>query len=503
MRKSFFNYKLLVWMLLIIALVMGGGYLVIAYAYNLQKDTEHRIDAAQQSVHVAKEMEMELVRLRGFTFTYLVDKSKQWLDSIKQRETRFIILMERARMSANTPEEMILIQQISALFANYEQSIIQASAKAKQHYYSQANALIVYAAKDLLGTIHDKSRAFIALNIKAEETYEKDISSANKIILRAMFFLGFGGILAGLMLGWIISRMVLNPINQLILQVKGAEGGAYLEKLEVPEKGELEELGNRIRALIERINKAQADLEKNKELLQYSNKYSVLGKVAPTVAHEIRNPLAAIKMLVYSMKEERNFPEGYKEDLQIISGEIDRMEGFIRNFLKFARPAEPVFENINPTEVLQEVVQLLRPRIRKNLVELIDSTTECKALVAADSGQLKQLFMNLLMNALEVMPQGGKLILDTSQRIEPQHNDLSKNIEYLAIHIEDTGPGIPAQVLERLFEPFIKGSEQGVGLGLSISQNIASLHKGWIEARNKPNASGAVFTLYIPVVVSS
>jgi two-component system, NtrC family, sensor histidine kinase HydH len=499
-RKAFFNYRLLFWMLLIIALIMGGGYLVIAYSYNLQKNTERRIDEARQSVNVAKEMEMELVRLRGFTFTYLVDPTPQWLDSIKTRETRFIIFLERARLNSNTPEEISLIQQISALFSNYEQSIINASARVRRRQYSQANALLIFAAKDLLSTIHEKSRSFIALNIQAEENYELEIANANKIILHTMISLGFGGILAGLLLGWIISRMVLNPINQLILQVRGASGGAFLEKLEVPEHGDLEELGNRIRTLIERINKTQEALEKNKELLQYSNKYAVLGKVAPTLAHEIRNPLAAIKMLIYSMKDVEGFPDSLIQDLEIISSEVDRMEGFIKNFLKFARPADPVFVDTDPVEVLQEVIQLLKPKFKTNEITLTDNTATARFRVSADAGHLKQLFMNLLINAIEAMPDGGEMTLNTSLHDGPEVPDGNSGRKYLALSIEDSGPGLPEKVINHLFEPFIKGNDQGVGLGLSISQNIASIHKGWIEGKNNPEGAGAIFHIFLPLV---
>ncbi len=498
-RKSFFNYQLLVWMLLIIALIMGGGYLVIAYSYNLQKDTERRIDVARQSVNTAKEMEMELVRLRGFTFTYLVDPTQQWLDSIKTRQTRFIILLERARMNVSTPEEVSLIQQISGLFSNYQQSLINASARVKRRDYRQANALLVYAAKDLLSTIHEKSRQLISLNIRAEEIYELDIAQANTIILRTMISLGLGGILAGLLLGWIISRMVLIPINQLILQVRGASGGTYLEELEVSEQDDLEELGDRIRAIIERNNKTQEALDKNRELLQYSNKYAVLGKVAPTVAHEIRNPLAAIKMLIYSMKEEHDFPGSLRQDIEIISSEIDRMEEFIRNFLKFARTADPVLVETDPVEVLRDVIQLLKPNLRKNQINLFDNTEVSKFKVMADSGQLKQLFMNLVINATEAMTAGGSLILSNWVREGPELPSGDFGAKYLAINIEDTGPGVPEKVMKHLFEPFIKGNDQGVGLGLSISLNIASLHKGWIEAQNKAHESGAVFRVILPL----
>jgi signal transduction histidine kinase len=502
-KKLFFNYQLLVWMLLIIALIMGGGYLVIAYSYNLQKDTERRIDAAQQKVVVARAMEIELVRLRGFTLIYLVHKSKQWQDSIRAREIQFIIYLERARLNATTPEEISLIQQISALFSNYERTIKTASNLVRRYEINKANALIIHAAKDLLDTIHEKSRLLIRLNRLAEDTYELDIVQANNIIIRTMISLGFGGILAGLLLGWIISRMVFNPINQLILQVRSASGGAFLEKLEIPEHGDLEELGERIKALIDRINQAQEALDKTKQLLQYSNKYAALGKVAPTVAHEIRNPLAAIKMLVYSMKEEQSFPEVLRPDLEIISSEINRMDDFIRNFLKFARPPDPVFTTLDPVIVLQEVISLLKPKLKSNMIQLFDRTSETSAMVLADSGHMKQLFMNLLINAIEAMPDGGSLILSTSLQYAPNPEKEETNNQYLKIIIEDTGHGIPAKVLANMFEPFIKGSDHGVGIGLSISQNIANIHNGWIEARNKQDVNGAIFTVYLPVFTQS
>lgn len=496
-KKHFFNYRLLVWLLLLIALIMGGGYLVIAWSYNLQKETEQRIDAAQQNVNVAREMEIELVRLRGFTLIYLVHKSQQWQDSIKAHEKKFIIYLEQARRKSASAEETALIQQISALFSNYERNINNAATLVEKYQISKANSLIIYAAKDLLDTINEKARQLIRLNIQAEDRYELDIVQANTIIIRTMISLGIGGILAGLLLGWIISRMVFNPINQLILQVRSASGGAFLEKLEVPAHGDLEELGDNIRALIQRINQAQEALDKTKQLLQYSNKYAALGKVAPTVAHEIRNPLAAIKMLVYSMKEANDFPDTWRQDLEIITSEIDRMDDFIRNFLKFARPPDPVFTVLDPVVVLQEVINLLKPKFKSNNINLFDNTFDARAMIMADSGHMKQLFMNLLINAMEAMPDGGSVILATS--VYEKKNEEDENVSYLKIIFEDTGHGIPEKVLQNMFEPFIKGSDQGVGLGLSICQSIAGIHKGWIEARNKPESRGAIFTIFLPV----
>ncbi len=498
--KIFFNYRLLVWSLLLIAMVMGGGYLVIAYSYNLQKKTEERIDAAQQMVNVAREMEIELVRLRGFTLIYLVDKSKQWQDSISSRQDRFIIYLERARRQAGTPEELSMVQQISALFSNYELTINTARLLIRQGKYTRANTLIVHAAKDQLDTIHEKSRQFINQNRRAEDRYELDIIQTNAIIRKAMFSLGLGGILAGLLLGWIISRMVFKPINQLMLQVRSASGGAFLEQLEIPDQGDLEQLGEQIRALINRINQAQEALDKTKQLLQYSNKYAILGKVAPTVAHEIRNPLAAIKMLIYSLREKSGLADDQKHDMEVITNEINRMDDFIKNFLKFARPPEPVFAPVNPVDVVMEVIHLLRPKLKSNNIELSEKYLSGNIKVNADTGQIKQIFINLIINAMEAMPEGGNMIISTTGYTEENGLNNSDKQNYLVINIEDTGHGIPQKVLSHLFEPFIKGSDQGVGLGLSISQNIANIHKGWIDAKNKLPGPGAIFSVYLPVI---
>ncbi len=114
--KPFFNYRIFIWVLLALAIIMGGVFLVIAYTYNLQKETEKYIESTRSSVNDAKEMKNELTAIKGLTYVYLVNKSNSWLDSLRDRQSGFVIFLERARISANTPEEIFLIQRISALF---------------------------------------------------------------------------------------------------------------------------------------------------------------------------------------------------------------------------------------------------------------------------------------------------------------------------------------------------------------------------------------------------
>ena len=497
--KPFFNYRIFIWVLLALAVIMGGVSLVVAYTYRLQKKTELYIEMSRSSVSEAKEMENELTAIKGLTSTYIVNKSNRWLDSLKNRQKSFLFHLERARLRANTPEEVTLIQQISALFSNYEQNVLNAVSNYKMGELNKANALLVHSSQNLLTTIQQKSTEFMTINKRAEIFHESVITRTNVIILRILIFLGFGGIAAGLLLGWLIWRMLFSPITRLILQVRGISGEAVFEQLKLPRGGELDELGERIKDLIGRINKANQDLSKNKELLQYSNKFANLGKIAPTIAHEIRNPLAAIKMLVYSIGEDASLSTELKDDLDIITREIDRIDNFTKDFLRFAKPSDPILKEINPAEPLSEVIKLLNPRIVKNNITLSNNVARNRWVVMADSDQLKQVYMNIILNAIEVMPKGGNLIIDTEKVNEYDINGNGKKRKFLRIDFSDSGPGVPEAILKTVFEPFIKGSDMGVGIGLSISQSIANSHGGWIKAENKTDENGAVFRFYLPL----
>lgn len=491
-------------MLLALAIIMGGVFLVIAYTYNLQKETERNIEISRATVDEAKEMENELTAIKGLTFTYMVNKSDIWLDSLRGRQTRFTFHLERARRRANTPEELFLIQQISALFSNYRQNILQASSFLKNGDINRANTLIANSAQNLLETIQQKSNEFISINVISGARHQDELARSNLIILKILISLGIGGIAAGILLGWLISRLLFAPISKLVLKVRGASGEALFEQLTLPYGGELDELGERIKQMIDKINRANEDLSRNKELLQYSNKYANLGKIAPTIAHEIRNPLAAINMLVYSIREDRNTPDSIKEDLDIISLEIDRIDNFTKDFLKFAKPADPVFALIDPCESLNDVIKLLKPRLFANNISIVNSIVKCKWSVMADTSHLKQIYMNIILNAIEVMPNGGELTVSVTKEAEIISHEINSKSDisgkrYICIAIADTGPGIPDAIINRLFEPYIKGSDMGVGIGLSISQGIALAHGGFITAENRISDKGAVFKINLPL----
>ena len=486
------SYQMIVWALVTIAIILAGGFLIITYIYKIQDETTALMEQNVRSAKTAKEMTLSLYDIRAASLTYLFDRSPERIAILQQKQGEFITLLQKAKESAVTEEEKTLIQQISALFSNYQQTLTNALELHRQGWVGQPNKLIVHASQDLINTIEEKTNTFIAKNETAQAEYEESIQKNEDIIRSAMYALGFGGIFLGLVLGWLIARIILNPIYRLVLKVRDAAGSEVVEHIKMSPGKELEELDLHINRLIGRINQAHEDLRRNRELLERSSKLAAIGKIAPALAHEIRNPLTAIKMLIYAMMQEPDISKDKLHDLEIITHEINRVEGFLQNFLKYARPAKPQMQIVSIVPVVQETLQLMQPRFKQSKIRLIENHEQENLRIKADPDMIKQVVMNLVLNAVESMGQDGELRFSTL--VKEQDPDT----RIFQIVISDSGPGIPDDILDSLFDPFVKGKDQGIGLGLSISQRIAELHHGWISASNN-SGKGATFTVHLPL----
>jgi signal transduction histidine kinase len=203
---------------------------------------------------------------------------------------------------------------------------------------------------------------------------------------------------------------------------------------------------------------------------------------AAGVAHEIRNPLTAIKMLIYSLREELANDDEKRQDLAVILKEIDRLEHFVHNFLQFARPPEPVLNAVNVNETVHETLILLTPRLRQNRIEVREAYQPNLEKLIADADQVQQVAMNLVLNAVQSMPEGGQLTAETRRA---QISTENHGNDWVRIRISDTGCGIPKELLDSIFDPFVSGRKDGIGLGLSVAYQIMHRHGGWIEKESQ------------------
>ncbi len=487
------SIQMIVWALVSIALLLAAGYLIISYIYQLQDNTRQLITENVVSTRNAQELRLALYKVRAASLTQLFDKSDEQLVLVEKEQKAFRDLLARADETAAKEEEKKLISQIAALFSNYEQTLRNALEMHRQGRMSLPNALIVLAGQDLINTIEAKTNALIQLKEQTHAELEKSIQTNDNIITVSIYSLGISGIIMGLILGWLIARIILNPIYKLVLKVRDAAGSEVVEHIRMNPGKELEELDLHINRLIGRISKANEDLRLNRELLERSAKFAAIGRIAPALAHEIRNPLTSIKMLIHSLLNDLQANPEQKDDLEIMLHEISRMEEFLQNFLKYARPAKPQLQLVNPDEFIKPVLQLMQARFKQSNIEIDYQSTDHHLVIRVDPNMIKQIMINLLNNAVEVMPKGGEIkIITKSEVTEPSLHSM------LVVSVIDSGPGIPDEIRDTLFDPFVRAKEQGIGLGLSISQRIADLHHGYIKASNNTQ-KGAAFSLYLPL----
>ncbi len=486
------SYKMIVWALFTISILLAGGYFMISYIYEIQDENGALIDENVQNARMAKELKLSLYNIRAASLTYLFDRSPERIADLQQKQNEFLYLLEKSKEATRSTEANSLFTQISALFSNYQQTLKNALELHRMGRISQPNALIVHASNDLIKTIDEKADNFILANEQAQEELRKNINKNIVIIRNATMALGIGGALLGLVLGWLIARIIINPIYKLVLKVRDAAGSEMVEHIRMSPGKELEELDEHINRLIRRINQAHEDLQRNRLLLEQSNKFAAIGKIAPALAHEIRNPLTSVKLLIYTMMQEEDLGHEKLHDFEIITHEISRVEGFLQNFLKYARPAKPQIQSIDIEPVIQEVLYLMSAQLKQNNITVKESYSTKGTQIQVDPDMIKQILMNLILNALESMNANGELILSTKIKSG------DKGKQYLQIAVSDNGPGIPQEIADTLFDPFVKGKDQGIGLGLSISQRIAEQHQGWISATNN-SIKGASFTIHLPV----
>ncbi len=238
----------------------------------------------------------------------------------------------------------------------------------------------------------------------------------------------------------------------------------------------------------EKIQKTTADLKKTEAQLIRSEKLAALGQLAAGIAHEIRNPLTSINILIHSMTE--NLPSGdsHKEDLKVIEEEIHRMNEILDQFLRFAKPATPLLEKADVYSIFEETLQLLRPHIEKQII-VVEKEFQSLPIILMDREQMKQVFLNLLLNAIQAMPGGGHLTL---------RGQNSEDGQWIHISIQDSGIGISSENINKLFDPFFSTKEGGIGLGLSITHRIIDQHHGKIEVESAPG-KGTLFTIWLPI----
>ena len=256
-------------------------------------------------------------------------------------------------------------------------------------------------------------------------------------------------------------------------------------------RGYSERLEEMVEQRTEELREAQGQLIRREKL-------AVLGQLAGGVGHELRNPLGAIKNAVYLLNMILEEPEPeVREALEIVEQEVGTCDSIIRSLLDFARTKAPVRQEVDVNDVLGAA--LFRITIPED-IEVMTQLDETVPIILADPDQLVQVFGNIILNGIQAMPEGGRLVVKTARLSSPKTSEVSgkpPRSGWVAVSFADTGVGIPEENLEKLFEPLFTTKAKGVGLGLALVKTLVEVNGGSIEVESEVG-KGSTFTVRLP-----
>jgi signal transduction histidine kinase len=356
------------------------------------------------------------------------------------------------------------------------------------------------------------------LDLTEEEiaaTNENNLRMTDRMVL-GLLLLGICGPVSGLVAGYGIARSVSRSIGRLSVPIRDAAGklNEIVGPITLSARWDLEEveavlhkIADQIGAIIERLQQSQRETLRAEQL-------AAVGQMAAGIAHELRNPLMSMNVLVQLAAERGPSAILEARDLAVLQEEIGRLEHLTQMFLDFARPPQVEKRSFEMRGLLQQIVDFVSGRAERQGVRIVCALLDEPVLIQADIGQVRQVVLNLLLNALDAVPAGGTIWLEigkkgsgvSSDRVGISEDSISEKTPdpffspdgWLVLCVADTGHGLPAYLGERIFEPFVTTKETGVGLGLSICKRIVEAHGGQIAAANRPGG-GALFTVRLPL----
>lgn len=407
----------------------------------------------------------------------LHDRGVKEVEAVQDKAFQHLQVIEQF---VDKPQEQVLAKRLSESLLKYRQLWSAGDASDK----SRLEAVTLLRSETLPAV-----QALRNYNGDQIQTSEIEHRTTLRHMAWGLVIVGGLGSVGGVLLGYGLARSLRQNLQQLLIRVQGASEllsqelpVAELTKVAVPGMEDTSQ------ELVKQVEQVVSKLQQREREVRRAEQLAAVGQLAAGMAHEIRNPLTSVKLLVQTTRRDPASGALTPEDLHLMEMEIRRIESSLQTFLDFAQPPKLERSTCNITEIAQEALQLIRGKAEQKQITIQIMTPGMPVIAEVDRPQLRQVFVNLGLNAIDAMSGGGSLQV----LIEPKPD------QQVECTVSDTGPGISQQILPHLFEPFVTGKETGLGLGLVVSRRIVEEHRGTLQGINKPGG-GAQFIIRLPL----
>ncbi|MFH1594124.1 MAG: ATP-binding protein [Candidatus Omnitrophota bacterium] len=323
--------------------------------------------------------------------------------------------------------------------------------------------------------------AGLILKQEQDETY-----AFSKIMKRDSQIIITLSIAGAFLISIFIARAIVRPLKELASRIKRVASGDLDHKIGVRRRDIIGELMRSFNDMTERLKRARA-----REWL------SAVGEASQGISHELKNSLVFFKSFVQLFQHRNRDREFIDRFSRLLPEEVERWERLLKELSDFSSHSELITTNVDMSGLIGQTIEVMKERFAESKIDVKFTAKEKNLDIIADPERLRQVFINLFTNAINAMPEGGVLTVSAGIKSD---NLCSNNPDYLEVAIKDTGKGIPANELEKIFNPFHTTRKHGMGLGLAISRKIIEQHNGYIEAMSKGSiGAGTTFIVKLPM----
>lgn len=326
--------------------------------------------------------------------------------------------------------------------------------------------------------------------VVVEVPRDQVFKATNELSRRSLLF-AVGTVSLALVLAVLLGRRVTRPLLELQKTLVVISKGEFGVEVPVAGPAEIQSVGTALNEMSRELVRRSEELQKTNAQLVQSEKLSAVGELAASVAHEVKNPMVGIVGFAQLGQESQDLPELH-EYFKLIEQDAFRANKILQNLLEFSRPPEMEFEALVLNDVVKGSMALCVHQLQMQGVKVESTLADGLPMIRGNSNQLRQVLLNLMLNAGQALEQSPKKLITVSTRAAEQG--------FAEICVADTGPGLAAEVKDNLFKPFFttKRRGQGTGLGLSVSRTIVEAHRGQIRAEGAPG-QGATFIIRLPL----